>query len=100
MAALRARLPDGSAHRTSARLRHIAASDRAVTTGMVLREFTTLLDIEVSEPRLDGLPRPAVLPSTAKYSLRPATRDWPWTIPARNRPHDRRTGVSFGTASS
>ncbi|MFJ9712449.1 site-specific integrase [Streptomyces sp. NPDC101234] len=33
-------------------------------------EEAKLLDIEVGEPRRDGLPRPVVLQATAKYSLR------------------------------
>jgi integrase len=70
---LRGLLPDGRADRTfrtSAPLRNSAAGELAVTTGMRLREFSTLLDIEVGEPRRDGLPRPVVLQATAKYSLK------------------------------
>lgn len=70
---LRGLLSDGRADgsfRVSAPLRNSSAGELAVTTGMRLREFSTLLDIEVGQPRRDGLPSPVELQATAKYSLK------------------------------
>ncbi|MFE0650198.1 tyrosine-type recombinase/integrase [Streptomyces sp. NPDC059534] len=70
---LRGLLPGDRADRNfrvSAPLRNSAAGELAVTTGMRLREFSTLLDIEVGQPRRDGLPSPVELQATAKYSLK------------------------------
>ncbi|EHR48417.1 site-specific recombinase XerD [Saccharomonospora marina XMU15] len=55
--------------RGSAPLRNAAAAELAVTTGMRLREFTSLLDIEVGIPRRDCLPVDVRLEMIAKYSL-------------------------------
>ncbi|MFB6878666.1 hypothetical protein [Streptomyces sp. NPDC056323] len=51
---LRGLLPDDRMDRSfrgSAPLRNSSAGELAVTTGMRLREFTCLLDIEVGPPR-------------------------------------------------
>ncbi|MFM9458175.1 site-specific integrase [Streptomyces europaeiscabiei] len=69
---LRGLLPDDRADRTfrgAAPLRNSSAAELAVTTGMRLREFSTLLDIEVGPPRRDGTPALVDLKKTAKYGL-------------------------------
>jgi hypothetical protein len=65
-------LPDGRgdpAFRGHGRLRNAAVAELAITTGMRLREFSTLLDIEVGPPRRDGSPGEVRLEATAKYGL-------------------------------
>jgi len=65
-------LPDGSADPTFRgrdRLRNAAAGELAVTTGMRLREFTSLLDIEVGPPRPDRSGARARLRVVAKYGI-------------------------------
>jgi len=69
---LRGLLPGGEADRSfrgAAPLRNCAAAELAVTTGMRLREFSCLLDIEVPPPGRDGLPVTVRLQATAKYGL-------------------------------
>ncbi|WP_245789022.1 tyrosine-type recombinase/integrase [Amycolatopsis marina] len=69
---LRGLLPEDRvdpAFRGSSPLRNAAAAELAVTTGMRLREFTSLLDIEVGPPRRDCLPVDVRLEMIAKYSL-------------------------------
>jgi hypothetical protein len=66
-------LPDGQAdpqYRGCAPLRAISAAELAVTTGMRLREFSCLLDIEVGPPRRDGSPALVMLQATAKRGVR------------------------------
>lgn len=65
-------LPDGRSDpsfRGLNRLRNTAAAELAITTGMRLREFSTLLDIEVGPPRRDESPSEVRLEATAKYGL-------------------------------
>ncbi|MEV6409821.1 site-specific integrase [Streptomyces bobili] len=69
---LRGLLPDDRVDRSfrgSDPLRNSGAAELAVTTGMRLREFTTLLDIEVGPPRRDGSAALVDLKKTAKYGL-------------------------------
>jgi integrase len=69
---LRGLLPGGEVDRSfrgSAPLRNAAAAELAVTTGMRLQEFGSLLDLEVGPPRRDGLPVDVRLQATAKYGL-------------------------------
>jgi integrase len=69
---LRGLLPGGEADRSfrgGDPLRNCAAAELAVTTGMRLREFSCLLDIEVPPPGRDGLPATVRLQATAKYGL-------------------------------
>ncbi|MGH3156507.1 MAG: site-specific integrase [Streptosporangiaceae bacterium] len=69
---LRGLLPGGEADRSfrgSDPLRNCAAAELAVTTGMRLREFSCLLDVEVPPPGRDGLPVTVRLQATAKYGL-------------------------------
>jgi integrase len=69
---LRGLLPGGDADRSFRGrdpLRNCAAAELAVTTGMRLREFSCLLDIEVPPPGRDGLPAAVRLQATAKYGL-------------------------------
>jgi integrase len=69
---LRGLLPDGDADgsfRGRDPLRNCAAAELAVTTGMRLREFSCLLDIEVPPPGRDGLSATVRLQATAKYGL-------------------------------
>ncbi|MGW9173789.1 site-specific integrase [Streptomyces decoyicus] len=69
---LRGLLPDDRADRTfrgADPLRNSSAAELAVTTGMRLREFATLLDIEVGLPRRDGSAALVDLKKTAKYKL-------------------------------
>ncbi|MYS86856.1 hypothetical protein [Embleya scabrispora] len=47
----------------------MAVGESAVTTGMRLREFTTLLDIEVDPPRPDGSGARVRLHAVAKYGI-------------------------------
>ncbi|MFF7249973.1 site-specific integrase [Embleya sp. NPDC008237] len=64
--------PDGDvdpAFRGRDRLRNMAAGELAVTTGMRLREFTCLLDIEVGPPRPDATGAPVLLQAVAKYGI-------------------------------
>lgn len=49
------------------RLRNMAAAELAVTTGLRLREFRALLDIEVGPPRPDRSPAELELQAIAKY---------------------------------
>lgn len=51
-------------------LRATSAAELAVTTGMRLREFSCLLDIEVGPPRRDGSPALVTLQATAKRGIR------------------------------
>jgi hypothetical protein len=69
---LRGLLPGGDADRSfrgTDPLCNCAAAELAVTTGMRLREFSCLLDIEVPPPGRDGLPATVRLQATAKYGL-------------------------------
>ncbi|MFJ5819842.1 site-specific integrase [Streptomyces sp. NPDC093108] len=69
---LRGLLPGDRADRSfrgAAPLRNSAAGELAVTTGMRLREFTSLLDIEVGPPRRDAAPVDVKLQAIAKYGL-------------------------------
>ncbi|MFF4433262.1 site-specific integrase [Streptomyces sp. NPDC001513] len=69
---LRGLLPDERADRSfrgAAPLRNSAAAELAVTTGMRLREFSTLLDIEVGTPHRDGSAALVDLRAMAKYKL-------------------------------
>jgi integrase len=69
---LRGLLPGGDADRSfrgAAPLRNCAAAELAVTTGMRLREFSCLLDLEVPPPGRDGLAVTVRLQATAKYGL-------------------------------
>ncbi|MFD4862892.1 site-specific integrase [Streptomyces atratus] len=69
---LRGLLPDDRMDRSfrgSAPLRNSSAGELAVTTGMRLREFTSLLDIEVGPPRRDATPAEVKLQAIAKYGL-------------------------------
>src|SRR5712691_2778308 len=69
---LRGLLPGGDADRSfrgTDPLRNCAAAELAVTTGMRLREFSCLLDLEVPPPGRDGLPATVRLQATAKYGL-------------------------------
>jgi integrase len=69
---LRGLLPGGDADRAfrgAAPLRNCAAAELAVTTGMRLREFSCLLELEVPPPGRDGLPVMVRLQATAKYGL-------------------------------
>ncbi|MFE3505481.1 site-specific integrase [Kitasatospora sp. NPDC059146] len=69
---LRGLLPDGRvdpAFRGTAPLRNSCAADLAINTGMRLREFSSLLDIEVGPPRRDGSARLVELEAIAKYKL-------------------------------
>ncbi|GGP72278.1 hypothetical protein GCM10010214_53950 [Streptomyces abikoensis] len=69
---LRGLLPDERVDRSfrgAAPLRNSAAAELAVTTGMRLREFSTLLDVEVGPPRRDGSAGLVDLEKTAKYKL-------------------------------
>ncbi|MEU0936082.1 hypothetical protein [Embleya sp. NPDC005971] len=65
-------LPDGGpdpAFRGRNRLRDMAAGELAVTTGMRLREFTCLLDVEVGPPRPDACGARVRLQAVAKYGI-------------------------------
>ncbi|MDQ0951539.1 integrase [Streptomyces phaeochromogenes] len=69
---LRGLLPDERVDRSfrgGAPLRNCAVAELAVTTGMRLREFSTLLDVEVGPPRRDGSATLVDLKGTAKYKL-------------------------------
>ncbi|WP_246869246.1 site-specific integrase [Saccharopolyspora sp. ASAGF58] len=69
---LRGESPDGTADesfRGADPLRNSAAAELAVTTGMRLREFTSLLNIELPQPRPDGGPHRLRLQAIAKYQL-------------------------------
>ncbi|MFD8544965.1 tyrosine-type recombinase/integrase [Streptomyces sp. NPDC059649] len=50
-------------------LRNSAGAELAITTGMRLREFSCLLDIEVGPPRRDGSAAEVPLQAIAKYGL-------------------------------
>jgi hypothetical protein len=50
-------------------LRNSAAGELAITTGMRLREFSCLLDIEVGPPRRDASPAEVMLQAIAKFGL-------------------------------
>ncbi|MER5466804.1 recombinase XerD [Streptomyces sp. NPDC002668] len=65
-------LPDGSSapsFRGGHRLRNMAAGELAVTSGMRLREFSCLLDIEMAAPRPDREPATVGLQAIAKYGF-------------------------------
>lgn len=65
-------LPDGSADpgfRRAGRLRNMVAADLAVTTGMRLREFSCLLDMEVPRPCPGAGAVPVALGAIAKYGF-------------------------------
>jgi integrase len=65
-------LPDGrvdASFRGRDRLRNAAAAELAITTGMRLREFSCVLDVEVGAPRSDGSAAEVHLEATAKYGL-------------------------------
>jgi integrase len=69
---LRGLLPDGGLDRSFrglAPLRNSGAAELSVTTGMRLREFSCLLDIEVGRPRRDASPTDVKLQAIAKYGL-------------------------------
>jgi integrase len=69
---LRGLLPGDEVDRSfrgSSPLRNAAAAELAVTTGMRLQEWGSLLDLEVGPPRRDGLPVQVRLQATAKYGL-------------------------------
>ncbi|MDG5809300.1 site-specific integrase [Streptomyces ossamyceticus] len=69
---LRGCLPDGPvdpAFRGRSPLRNSAAGELAITTGMRLREFSCLLDIEVGPPRRDASPAEVMLQAIAKFGL-------------------------------
>ncbi|MFD4611359.1 site-specific integrase [Streptomyces sp. NPDC058440] len=69
---LRGLLPDGAADPAflgKDPLRNSSASELAITTGMRLREFRSLLDIEVGPPRRDGSAQLVDLETIAKYQL-------------------------------
>ena len=69
---LRGLLPGGEVDRLfrgSSPLRNAVAAELAITTGMRLREFSSLLDFEVGPPRPDGLPVEVRLEAIAKYGL-------------------------------
>lgn len=73
---LRGYLPDGlldPAFRVRSPLRNSAAGELAITTGMRLREFSCLLDIEVGPPRRDASPGELMLQAIAKFGL-------PWMV--------------------
>ncbi|MFD4143081.1 site-specific integrase [Streptomyces sp. NPDC058572] len=69
---LRGQLPGGGldpCFRGRAPLRNSSAGELAITTGMRLREFSSLLDIEVGPPRRDGSPAEVPLQAIAKFGL-------------------------------
>ncbi|MFD3804781.1 site-specific integrase [Streptomyces sp. NPDC058619] len=69
---LRGLLPDDRVDRGfrgQSPLRNSAAGELAITTGMRLREFSCLLDIEVPAPRRDGSPAEVPLQAIAKFGL-------------------------------
>ncbi|ELS58960.1 hypothetical protein [Streptomyces viridochromogenes] len=71
---LRGYQPDGlidPAFRVRSPLRNSAAAELAVTTGMRLREFSCLLDIEVGPPRRDASPAEVLLQAIATFGLPP-----------------------------
>ncbi|MEE1823780.1 site-specific integrase [Streptomyces sp. BE20] len=69
---LRGLLPDGSADpsfRSDHALRDSCGGNLSVTTGMRLREFSTLFDIEVGPARRDGSAKEVELEAIAKFGL-------------------------------
>ncbi|WP_405682319.1 recombinase XerD [Streptomyces sp. NBC_00057] len=69
---LRGLLPDGTADpsfRSAHTLRDSAAGNLSITTGLRLREFRALLDIEVGPPRRDGTAKKVELQAIAKFGL-------------------------------
>lgn len=69
---LRGLLPDGTADpsfRSAHTLRDSAAGNLSITTGLRLREFRALLDIEVGPPRRDGTAKEVELQAIAKFGL-------------------------------
>lgn len=65
-------LPDGSpdpSFKGQDRLRNGAIAELVITTGMRLREFRCLLDVEVGPPRADAGPAVVELQKIAKYGL-------------------------------
>ncbi|MFJ7060023.1 site-specific integrase [Streptomyces microflavus] len=69
---LRGYRPDGlldPTFRVSSPLRNSAGGELAITTGMRLREFRCLLDIEVGPPRRDASPAEVTLQAVAKFGL-------------------------------
>ncbi|MGW2229449.1 site-specific integrase [Streptomyces formicae] len=69
---LRGLLPNGKADprfRTAHPLRNSSGANLSITTGLRLREFRALLDIEVGPPRRDGLAREVELQALAKFGL-------------------------------
>lgn len=69
---LRGLLPDGKADpsfRSSHTLRDSAVGNLSITTGLRLREFRALLDIEVGPPRRDGTAKEVELQAIAKFGL-------------------------------
>ncbi|MER5465452.1 hypothetical protein ABT010_33135 [Streptomyces sp. NPDC002668] len=69
---LRGLLPDGTADpsfRSAHTLRDSAAGNLSITTGLRLREFRALLDIEVGPPRRDGTAKEVELQTIAKFGL-------------------------------
>ncbi|WP_030246328.1 tyrosine-type recombinase/integrase [Streptomyces sp. NRRL S-350] len=69
---LRGLLPDGGldpSFRGRNPLRDSCAAELAISTGMRLREFSSLLDIEVGRPRRDAGARLVDLEAAAKYGL-------------------------------
>lgn len=69
---LRGLLPDGTADpsfRSAHTLRDSAGGNLSITTGLRLREFRALLDIEVGPPRRDDTAKDVELQAIAKFGL-------------------------------
>ncbi|WP_329548555.1 site-specific integrase [Streptomyces sp. NBC_01356] len=69
---LRGLLPDGKADpkfRSPDALRNSCGANLSITTGMRLREFSSLLDIEVGTPRRDRSVKDVELQAIAKFSI-------------------------------
>ncbi|MEV3929353.1 site-specific integrase [Streptomyces sp. NPDC049944] len=69
---LRGLLPDGTADptfRSGHALRDSCGGNLSITTGLRLREFSALLDIEVGSPRRDGSTKKVELQAIAKFGL-------------------------------
>ncbi|WP_176969299.1 hypothetical protein [Streptomyces sp. 2314.4] len=70
---LRGYLPDGlldPAFRVRSPLRNSGAGELTITSGMRLREFSRLLDIEVGPPRRDASPAELMLQAICRQSIR------------------------------
>ena len=69
---LRGLLPNGKADprfRTAHPLRNSAGGNLSITTGLRLREFRALFDIEIGPPRRDGTPKEVELQAIAKFGI-------------------------------